>query len=109
MDAVFQALAHADRRRVLDLVKGSPGISVGDVCSQFGTSRIAVLKHIQVLEDAGLIIRKKEGRKRLLYHNTVPIQLIYDRWTSEYSKLWSSRVTSIKHRIEAMNDEGDDQ
>lgn len=108
MDAVFQALAHADRRAVLDIVKNEPGVSVGGVCSRFGTSRIAVLKHIQVLEDAGLLIREKSGRKRLLYHNTVPIQMIYDRWTTEYSRLWSSRVTGLKHRIESMN-EGNDE
>ncbi len=104
MDAVFQALAHADRRRILDLVKDSPGVKVGEVCSHFGTSRIAVLKHIQVLEDAGLLIRERQGRTKRLYHNTVPIQQIYDRWTTQYSRLWSQELTSIKYRIETQNE-----
>lgn len=105
MDAVFAALAHADRRRILDLVKDSPGVKVGDVCSHFGTSRIAVLKHIQVLEDAGLLIREREGRTKRLYHNAVPIQQIYDRWTTEYSKHWAGHISSIKYRIEEANKE----
>ena len=105
MDAVFQALAHADRRQILDLVKESPGIKVGDVCSHFGTSRIAVLKHIQVLEDAGLLIRERVGRTKRLYHNAAPIQQIYDRWTTEYSKLWSGHMTSIKYRVEQETEE----
>lgn len=105
MDAVFAALAHADRRRILDLVKETPGVKVGDVCSHFGTSRIAVLKHIQVLEDAGLLIREREGRTKRLYHNTVPIQQIYDRWTTQYSKHWAGHLTSIKYRIEEANKE----
>jgi len=103
MDSVFQALAHADRRRILDLVKDAPGSTVGSVCSSFGTSRIAVLKHIKVLEEAGLIIRRRDerdARTKRLYVNTAPIQMIYDRWTSEFSRVWSSHITKLKYVIE---------
>ena len=101
MDAVFQALANAHRRKILDLIKGMPGCSVNDVCKYFDMSRIAVMKHLRVLEDADLIISRKSGRIREIYFNVVPIQLVYDRWTTEYSKLWASHVTDIKFKAEA--------
>lgn len=101
MEAVFQALAHRDRRKILDIVKNAPGCCVNDVSAHFESSRIAVMKHLKVLEQAGMIVSRKEGRHRRLYHNTVPIQMIYDRWTSEYSVLWASRLTQIKYAVES--------
>lgn len=101
MDAVFAALGHADRRRILDIVKARPGCSVGDVAAHFPTSRIAVMKHLRVLEQADLITSEKVGRTRRMFFNTVPIQLIYDRWTTEFSALWAARLTQIKYAVEA--------
>jgi len=101
MDAVFQALANESRRRMLDLVKESPGIAVGTLASNFDVSRIAVMKHLRVLEDAGLIVSEKAGRTRRLYFNAVPIQLIHDRWTTDYSAYWSSSLTQLKYAAEA--------
>lgn len=101
MDAVFQALAAQPRRQMLDIVKATPGCSVGHVAEFFPFSRIAVMKHLKVLTEAGLIVSRKEGRTRRLYFNSVPIQLIYDRWTGEYSALWASKLTELKYRIEA--------
>jgi predicted transcriptional regulator len=101
MDAVFKALASARRRRILDVIKNQPGCSVNDVCTHFPTSRIAIMKHLRILEEAGLISSIKEGRTRRLHFNAVPIQLIYDRWTTEYSALWASRLTDIKYRVES--------
>ena len=101
MDAVFQALGNPSRRLILDIVKDRPGCSVNDVCEHFDTSRIAVMKHLKVLEEANLIHSEKVGRTRKLYHNAVPIQMIYDRWTTEYSALWAGRMTKIKYRVEA--------
>ncbi len=100
MDAVFQALSSATRRRMLDIIKEMPGCSVNDVCKYFDISRIAVMKHLRVLEEAELIISRKAGRSRELYFNAVPIQLIYDRWTTEYSKFWASQVTELKFQVE---------
>ena len=51
---------------------------------------------------AGLIISEKEGRSRRLYFNCVPIQMIYDRWTTEYSGLWASGLTKVKYRVETQ-------
>jgi len=100
MDAVFQALAHRDRRRVLDLVRNHPGCCVEDLCAHFTTSRIAVLKHIRVLERAQLLHSEKVGRKRRLYFNVVPIQIVYDRWATEYSALWAGKLTRLKYQVE---------
>jgi predicted transcriptional regulator len=101
MDGVFLALALPVRRKILDIVKSMPGCSVNDVAKYFKMSRIGVMKHLNVLEEANLIISTKTGRTRELFFNAVPIQMIYDRWTTEYSALWSSHAADIKYRAEA--------
>jgi len=98
--AVFQALAHESRRRMLDLVKASPGIGIGELAREFDVSRIAVMKHLRVLEEAGLLVSEKHGRVRRLYRNLMPIQLIYDRWTDEYSAFWAGHMADLKYRVE---------
>lgn len=100
MDAVFQALANPSRRHMLDLVKASPGMGVGALAGEFDVSRIAVMKHLRVLEDAGLIVSQKDGRMRRLYFNAVPIRMIHDRWTTEYSAYWSGTLAQIKYAAE---------
>lgn len=100
MDNVFHALASGPRRRILDILRQTPGANVNDVCGYFEMSRIGVMKHLKVLEEAELVVSQKEGRTRRLYFNVVPIQLIYDRWTSEYSALWARRLTSLKFLVE---------
>ena len=100
MDSLFHALAHAGRRKILDIVKNNPGSRVTDVCAHFDVSRIAVMKHLNLLEDAGLIVSEREGRVRRLYFNVVPIQLMYDRWTDEYSSYWAGRMADIKYQVE---------
>ena len=101
MDALFQALAHEHRRRMLDLIKAQPGVAVGELARHFDVSRIAVMNHLAVLERARLVLSEREGRTRKLYLNPVPIQLIHERWTSEFSALWASRLTKIKYAAEA--------
>jgi DNA-binding transcriptional ArsR family regulator len=71
------------------------------VCDYFEISRIAVMKHLRVLERSELVISQKQGRTRQLYFNAVPIQLVYDRWTTEYSAYWAGKLTRIKYRIES--------
>jgi len=100
MDAVFQALGNAQRRRMLDHVKNHPGCSVGEVAAGFDVSRIAVMRHLTVLEEADLIVSEKRGRTRHLYMNAVPIQMIHDRWASEYSAMWAGRTLDIKYLAE---------
>lgn len=100
MDAIFAALASAPRRRVLDILKKEPGCNVNRVCEFFDIGRIAVMKHIDALEDAQLVISEKVGRERLLYFNPVPIHMIYDRWTTEFSAYWAGGLARMKYRLE---------
>ncbi len=103
MDKLFQALASAARRRILDIVRDRPGASVLEVSKHFDVSRIAIMKHLKVLEDAGLIVSEKQGRTRHLYFNVVPIQMIHERWTTDYSALWAGALTDFKHKIEQQD------
>lgn len=104
LDAVLQALASATRRRILDVLKSMPGASVNDVAKYFPISRIGVMKHLDVLEAANLIVSRRNGRLRELYFNAIPIQIIYDRWTTEYSAFWAERALDLKHRLESEPD-----
>lgn len=88
MDAVFAALAHGTRRRILDLLIKNPGSGVGEIAQEFDVSRIAIMKHLAVLEAARLIVSQKDGRTRRLYFNAAPIRMIHDRWTDDYSGYW---------------------
>ena len=111
MDTTFHALAHTTRRTILDRVRAEPGVTVGKMASKFDVSRIAVMNHLAVLEKAGLIISRKDGRSRRLYMNVMPIQDIYDRWTDTFSAHWADRVSIIKHAAEtaARKSEGENE
>lgn len=100
MNAVFAALAHETRRSILDHVSRRPGAGVGEIAREFDVSRIAIMKHLAVLEEAQLIVSRKDGRTRRLYFNAAPIRMIYDRWTDDYSDYWSGEVTRLKYLAE---------
>ena len=100
MDEVFHALAHENRRTILDFIKINPAANTGDICQLFTHSRAAVIKHIQILEKANLLVIEKEGRYRLHYFNSLPIQAIYDRWTDEYSQFFAKRMHQFKQQLE---------
>jgi predicted transcriptional regulator len=76
---------------------------VGQLAREFDTTRIGVMHHLRQLEEAQLILSEKVGRTRHLYHNPVPIQLIYDRWTTEYAGFWASRMADIKYNVEGTS------
>lgn len=100
LDAVFKALADPTRRRVLDLIKDGPR-TTGALVAQFPQlSRFAVMKHIGILEDAGLLLARKQGRERYNYINTVPIRQVYERWMGPYAELWSSSLLRLKDYVE---------
>ena len=84
----------------MDVVKNTPGCCVNDVCQHFDTSRVSVMKHLNVLVDAQLILSKKVGRTRQLFFNAAPIQMIYDRWTTEYAAFWATQVVDLKYKVE---------
>jgi DNA-binding transcriptional ArsR family regulator len=100
MDKLFHALASAPRREMMDIVRDRPGCSIVHVSRHFDVSRIAVMKHLRVLEEAGLIISEKRGRSRQLFFNPVPIQQIHERWTTEYSALCASQLIEFKRSVE---------
>ena len=83
---IFKALADDRRREMLDLLRDGPR-TTGELCTQFRKiDRCTVMQHLAVLEVAGLVIAKREGRVRWNYLNVVPVQEIYDRWISRYAR-----------------------
>lgn len=90
------------RRRVLDLLKREPGCNVNRVAEFFEAEvgRHAVMKHLLVLEQGGLVVSQREGRERRLWFDATPIQLIHERWTTEFSAFWASRLTRLKYSAE---------
>jgi DNA-binding transcriptional ArsR family regulator len=97
--AVWRALADPTRRRLLDLLKDGPR-TTGDLCERFPVSRFAIMKHLAMLERAGLVIVERRGRERWNHLNAVPIQQIYERWISGYQAFWASSLLRLKARIE---------
>lgn len=110
MSDVFSALSHESRRQILDILKAEPGLPVGELASRFDVSRIAVMNHITVLEQAGLLVSEKHGRVRRLWLNAVPIRMIQERWMDGYSEAFAGRLTSLKKMAEtaARKKERDD-
>ncbi|MEM7432735.1 MAG: helix-turn-helix transcriptional regulator [Pseudomonadota bacterium] len=100
LDHVFHALAHQTRRQILDFLRDEPGQAVGKLAAHFDVSRIAIMNHLSVLEEANLLVSEKDGRTRRLYLNLVPIQQIYERWTDDYTAHWAGRVSQIKFAAE---------
>jgi len=100
-DLIFKALADSRRREILDLLKDEPK-TTGDICDYFKKlDRCTVMQHLGVLEKAGLVIVKKEGRYRWNYLDAVPIREIYDRWINKYASPSVGLLSDLKRRIEA--------
>ncbi len=100
-DAFFRALADPSRRVLMDRLFERDGQTLGELQAALPQmSRIAVMKHLRVLEDASLIRSEKHGRERRLFFNPVPIQMIYDRWTTEFSAYWAGQLARMKYRLE---------
>lgn len=102
LDATFFALSSDLRRRLLDLLKRESGCNVNFVCAHFAAEigRFAVMKHLAALERGGLVVSAREGRERRLWFDATPIQLIHERWTSEFSAFWAARLTRLKYNAE---------
>ena len=97
---VFRALADPSRRRLLDLLFERDGRTLTELESELPMTRFGVMKHLRVLEEAGLITTRKVGRERLHYLNPVPIQLISDRWINKYSAVRASALADLKTALE---------
>jgi predicted transcriptional regulator len=102
LDAAFFALSSELRRRMLDLLKREPGCNVNRVCECFAgeIGRFAVMKHLATLERGGLLVSQRDGRDKRLWFDPTPIQLIHERWTTEFSAYWAARLTQLKYRSE---------
>ncbi|MCM3702929.1 metalloregulator ArsR/SmtB family transcription factor [Paenibacillus macerans] len=98
---IFKALADPSRRKLLDLLHASDGRTLNDLCAPLDMSRFGVMKHLNVLEAAGLITTRKVGREKLHYLNAVPIRQIYERWVSKYAEPWTIGLTSLQHELES--------
>ena len=99
-DLVFKALAGADRRRILDLLRDAP-MTTGDIGKHLPhLDRTTVMQHLRVLEGARLIITKKEGRCRWNYLDVAPIQRIHERWISHYAAPSASLLNKLRHDLE---------
>jgi len=98
---VFKALADPHRRTLLDSLFQQGGQSVGELCRILPSmTRYGVMKHLQILEDGGLVTSEKIGRERHYYLNPVPLQVIYERWVSKYAQPWAQTLTGLKSLLE---------
>ena len=99
-DRVFKALADPSRRLLLDLLFERDGRSLGDLESGLEMTRFGVMKHLRSLEEAGLVVSRKAGRRRLHFLNPVPIRLIHDRWIDKYTEHRVSALAELKTQLE---------
>ena len=100
MDEVFRALADPTRRSLLDELFKEDGQSLSALEKRLPMTRFGVMKHLKVLEEAGLVTTKRRGREKLHFLNPVPIRLVHDRWVSKYAEPWAAALTGLKKSIE---------
>jgi uncharacterized protein YndB with AHSA1/START domain len=100
MDAVFKALAGPTRRSLLDALFEQDGQTLTALERRLPISRIGVMKHLRVLEEAGLVVTRRRGREKLHFLNAVPIRLVHDRWVSKYAEPWAATLSGLKNRLE---------
>jgi uncharacterized protein YndB with AHSA1/START domain/DNA-binding transcriptional ArsR family regulator len=100
MDEVFRALADPTRRSLLDALREQDGQTLGSLEQRLPMTRFGVMKHLRVLEEAGLVITRRRGREKLHYLNAVPIRLVHDRWVSKYAEPWAATLSELKTRLE---------
>src|SRR5687767_9031238 len=99
-DRVFKALADPTRRFLLDRLFKRDGRTLTGLESELEMTRFGVMKHLRVLEDAGLVITRRSGREKLHFLNPVPIRLIHDRWIDKYTERRVSALVNLKTQLE---------
>jgi DNA-binding transcriptional ArsR family regulator len=100
VDDVFKALADPTRRSLLDELFKEDGQTLSTLEARLPMTRFGVMKHLKILEQAGLVVTKRRGREKLHFLNPVPIRLVHDRWVSKYAEPWAAALTGLKHRLE---------
>ena len=101
-DLVFKALADPTRRHLLDRLFARDGRTLTELESELAMSRFGVMKHLRILEQAGLVVSRKAGREKLHFLNPVPIRLIHDRWIDKYRQRHVSALADLKTELEKM-------
>jgi DNA-binding transcriptional ArsR family regulator len=101
LDAVWKALSDPTRRAILDLLRRGPRATTDIVEAFPHLTRFGVMKHIDVLRNAGLINTREEGRQRVNSLNAVPIRQIYERWVSRYEELWADNLLRLREDVQA--------
>ena len=99
-DRVFKALADPTRRLLLDRLFARDGRTLKELESELEMTRFGVMKHLRVLEDAGLVVVRRSGREKLHFLNPVPIRLIHDRWIDKYTERQVSALADLKNQLE---------
>src|SRR3954468_4951943 len=99
-DRVFKALADPTRRFLLDRLFQRDGRTLTELESDLEMTRFGVMKHLKILEEAGLVVTRKEGREKLHFLNPVPIRLVHDRWIDKYTERQVSALADLKHELE---------
>jgi uncharacterized protein YndB with AHSA1/START domain/DNA-binding transcriptional ArsR family regulator len=100
MDHVFKALADPTRRSLLDELFTQDGQTLTELESRLPMTRFGVMKHLKMLEEAGLVTTRRRGREKLHFLNPVPIRLIHDRWVSKYAEPWAASLSELKQNLE---------
>ena len=100
MDEVFKALADPTRRSLLDELFAQDGQTLSALEERLPMTRYGVMKHLKVLEGAGLVTTQKRGREKLHFLNPVPIRLVHDRWVSKYAEPWAAALSGLKQQLE---------
>lgn len=100
MEPVFRALSDPNRRYLLDLLHERDGQTLLELQGHLPMTRFGVMKHLKILEEAGLIVTRRSGREKLHYLNRVPIQMVYDRWVMKYAQPVAQSLTLLKYGLE---------
>ena len=100
MDEVFKALADPTRRGLLDALFTEDGQTLSALEARVPMTRFGVMKHLRVLEEAGLVATRRRGREKLHFLNPVPIRLVHDRWVSKYAEPWAAGLADLKKDLE---------
>ena len=100
MDDVFKALADPTRRQLLDKLFKEDGQTSSALEKRLPMTRFGVMKHLKLLEQAGLVVTRRQGREKLHYLNAVPIRLIHDRWVNKFTAPWAAALSDLKHHLE---------
>ena len=100
MDEVFRALADPTRRELLDELFREDGQTLRALEERFPMSRFGVMKHLRLLEEAGLVVTRRQGREKRHFLNPVPLRLVHDRWVSKYAEPWAAGLADLKKDLE---------